>query len=47
MNFVYAHLIQPHNQDAARRLENTVLATTDSKMAAETKNEVSSSGLSI
>jgi len=34
---VYAHLINPTNQEAACRLENTIFQTTGSKTVAETK----------
>ena len=34
---VYAHLMKPVNQEAARRLENTIFQTNGSKMVAKTK----------
>ena len=37
---VYAHLINPTNQEAACRLENTIFKTSGSKMVAETKKGV-------
>jgi len=37
---VYAHLMNPYNQESARRLENTIFSTTGSKMVAGTKKEV-------
>lgn len=38
---VYAHLMQPTNQKAACRLEDTIFGTTGSKTVANTKKEVS------
>ena len=37
---VYAHLMKPVNQEAARRLENTIFQTSGSKMVADNKKEV-------
>jgi integrase len=37
---VYAHLMKPVNQEAARKLENTIFSTTGSKMVAETNKGI-------
>jgi integrase len=40
---VYAHLIKPHDQSAAKRLETTIFETTGSKMVATNKKEATAS----
>jgi len=40
---VYAHLIKPHDQSAAKRLETTIFETTGSKTVATNKKGVTAS----